>query len=178
MDAGQARRVRVEEVPVQIGEEPGAEPAERVRAEGEEGDVAEVEETGVADDDVEPEREHDVHGHVEERVAVDPEAVVEDERERALEPPPGIRERKEDDRERDPPAQPLVLLAIAPVRRAPGRERRTAPARRLGRLWAGLVAHCPSGTCSPRRPDGLKTRIAMSTLKMTVVVQRASQKPS
>ena len=49
---------------------------------GEEGDVAEVEQAGVADDDVETEREHHVLGHLEDRVDVHPEEVDEEELER------------------------------------------------------------------------------------------------
>ena len=78
VDAGRARDGVADQdgdaVPVGPGVDPEARPevGGRVRADREEGDVAEVEQAGEADDDVEPERHHHVGGgqdHVVEDVA-------------------------------------------------------------------------------------------------------------
>ena len=66
---------------VDAEEEVRAEPAHRVGADREEGDVAEVEQAGEADDDVEPERHHDV-GEGEHRIVDERAAGLEEERQR------------------------------------------------------------------------------------------------
>ena len=79
MDAGQLRRESADAdvdalaVVDPVGE-PGGEPPDRVGADGEERHVAEVEQSREADDDVEPQRHHDVgergHGVVHERTGL------------------------------------------------------------------------------------------------------------
>jgi hypothetical protein len=63
-----------DQVDLGVREVAGHEPPGHERADGEEGDVAEVEQAGEADDDVEPERHHHVGQRLDDRLV---EAVVE-----------------------------------------------------------------------------------------------------
>ncbi len=123
---------------VDAEEEVRAQPAHRVGADREEGDVAQVEQAREADDDVEPERHHDVR-QGEHRVVDERAAGLEEERQRD-------RADHHDDRDH----------AVA----APGDRAQAAQIRRLNGAAVSPSAHPASLVSSPSRPRGRTTMIS------------------
>ena len=144
---------------------PRGEPAGRVRPGGVERDVAEVEQPGVADDDVEADRHHREHDHHDHRVG--PRDEVADQR-KILErlDDLGVDQREDDERRRrsptcDPvppdrtssPRSDASRRACVLVMRLPASAPRAAP--RAGRRGSGSGSRTPS--CASSRSRGRTT---------------------
>ena len=134
------RRRRGEHAHVGVEEEARAEPSDRVGAERVERHVAEVQKAGEADDDVEPERHHDVRER-DDRGVHEPARRTEEERQH--------------DHERDPQRDPEARPASADDARGLGDAPRDRGAP-LVQLSLEL-AHPASLVSSPSRPRGRST---------------------
>ena len=110
----------------------------RVRADGEEGGIAEVEQPGEADHDVQPEGQDDEEEHRDQlRLQAEPEHALDE----------GVCDREREGAEEDRRA---LLVGVAHVRETWDRQ----PAEDLHR----------SGVSSPRRPVGRNTRMTTSSV--------------